>query len=167
MPPQLITMDFLTTTNKRRGKLLPSVLLDRPFLFFYLVISSHQRCYICGWRTQPTFFTLLNCQLAALPSRDAKPISPFCLKTNGAPPSSTHACIFCNPPCANRVIFATAASKTQDAAIALGASAFLHGRMPMANPWQCRTAINSGSMAIMVHLLVAFNEELMSLIRQP
>jgi hypothetical protein len=39
--------------------------------------------------------------------------------------------------------------------------------MPMANPWQSRTAINSGSMAIMVHVRIAFNEELMSLIRQP
>ena len=37
---------------------------------------------------------------------------------------------------------------------ALGASAFLHGWMPMANPWQCPTAINSGSMAIMVHFIL-------------
>ena len=80
-----------------------------------------------GWRTQPTIFTPLNCQLAALTSRDAKPISLFCLKTNGAPPSSTHACIFCNPPCANHAIFVAAASKIQHAAIALGVSAFLHG----------------------------------------
>ena len=49
--------------------------------------------------------------------------------------------------------FAAVASKTQDAANALGASAFLHGWMPMANPWQCPTAINSGSMAIMVHFI--------------
>ena len=52
----------------------------------------------------------------------------------------------------NRAIFATAASKIKDAAVALGASAFLHGWMPMANPWQCPTDINKGSMAIIVYL---------------
>ena len=106
---------------------------------------------ICGWRTQPTFFTPLNCQLAALTSRDAKPISLFCLKTNGAPPRSPHACIFCNPPCTNRAVFAATASRIQDTAVALGASAFLHGWMPMANPQQCPTTINNGSMTIMVY----------------
>ena len=151
MPPQLTTVDFLTTTNKRRGKLLPRcfwIALSFSSTLPFLVIRGAR--YMGGVFSQ-RFFTLLNCQLAALTSRDAKPISPFCLKTNGAPPSSTHACIFCNPPCANRVVFAAAASKIQDAAVALGASAFLHGWMPMANPWQCPTAINSGSMAIMVH----------------
>ena len=135
-----------------------------------------------GWRTQPMFFTLLNCQLAALASRDTKPISLFCIKTNGAPPSSTHACMCYNPPCPNRVVFAAVANKIQDAAVAWGPSAFLHGWMPMANPWQCPIAINSGSMAIMVHFssqenpsivrcykykdLISWNEQIQTAYRQ-
>ena len=58
------------------------------------------------------------------------------------------------PPCAHGAGFAVVAGKSQGTAVARdGASAFLHGWMPTANPWQCLTAINSGSTAIMVHFI--------------
>ena len=85
------------TTDKGRGKLFPRrfwMSLPFPFVSLFLV-SNGTRSTDLLW--VPSVNILHPAQLSTN-AMDAKPVCPFCLKTNGALPSSTHACVSYNAP---------------------------------------------------------------------
>ena len=64
-------------------------------LLLCLAIYGEQRHQIWGGALSIDTFDSAQLLINGI---DPQLVCPFCLKTDGAPPSSTHACIFCNAP---------------------------------------------------------------------
>ena len=140
------------TTDKQRGKLLPRrfwISLPFPFASLFLV-SNGTRSTDLLW--VPSVNILYPAQFLTN-GIDEKLVCPSCLKTDRAPPSSTHSCVSCNTPMYAWCGFCICSKQEPGGGCCSRVSAVLFGWKPIADHWECPAAIGSGSPANAVHFL--------------
>ena len=152
-PYKWLCLHYCDDDRQATRQTIASALLDPPFLPFsfasLFLVSNGNISTDLLW--VPSVNILHPTQLLTN-GMDAKPVCPFCLKTDGAPPSLTHACASCNAPMYG-VVSVVATSKSEEAAVALEYLLPFYGWKPIADHWECSTTINSGSTVNAVHFL--------------